>query len=308
MGLGIFRPMRFICKIVILASLSLAVCSARASQLNGAQLSCLNDLLGIMIQALQPKNSQANIPPYLRVNLRPRDINKDLIVSVLGAVEQFWREDFERRGWEFKDIGYGLFSGSVQTLCGEIKTEKGPVYCPLDGTFYLDPQFFAQAGIWKEMSGAYFTYIMAHEFGHHIQYMLGIVQKAYTIIPALDVGRRMERQADCLSGVFVGNLLVTGQISANEINLIKNSIQDSSVEWQLSKGLLEGMDLASFMRAIMHVRTNGVHGLNEDRQSWFDTGLNFRNPAYCDSFLGVADYGVHTGYPMPGGPESQLLH
>lgn len=142
----------------------------------------------------------------------PADHYKEFAGKVLGTIEETWKGEFAKpsNGYghaDFEPAKFVLFSSAVSTGCGRAPSSVGPFYCPRDATIYLDPTFFNE--LEKELGGskAEFSqaYVMAHEFGHHVQNLLGYsgrVDAKRGTSRENEYSVRLELQADYLAGVW----------------------------------------------------------------------------------------------------------
>jgi uncharacterized protein len=139
----------------------------------------------------------------------PNDKYKEFASRVLGSMEVVWKSEFQKNGVEdeYENPKLVLFSEAVRTGCGNAPSSVGPFYCPRDKTIYLDPTFFDE--LERELGGskAQFSqaYVIGHEFGHHVQNLLGysgIVDRHRGSRRENEFSVRLELQADYLSGVW----------------------------------------------------------------------------------------------------------
>ena len=137
----------------------------------------------------------------------PNDKYKEFAQKVIGTLEKVWEGEFAQRANGYGNVPFEkahmkLFSGVVSTGCGRAGSEVGPFYCPADDTIYLDPTFFQELEGKLGGSAAQFSqaYVMAHEYGHHVQNLLGYNRKVGRNDKQASV--RLELQADYLAGVW----------------------------------------------------------------------------------------------------------
>lgn len=147
--------------------------------------------------------------------------------QVLAGTEDVWSEEFERMGWgEYKCPRMVLFSGAVSSGCGHATSQTGPFYCSADQTVYIDLDFFKDM---KKNIGAggdfAYAYVIAHEVGHHVQYLLGTLEDAHSAMSrvsekeANQISVRLELQADFYAGVW-----------AARDNEMFNSLEEGDIE------------------------------------------------------------------------------
>ena len=196
-------------------------------------------------------------------------------------VQTYWQEALPRFfGTEYLVTKTVFFTGGVSTGCGNATSETGPFYCPLDSLIYIDLEFMQQLqnqliGTTSDLAE---QYIVAHEYGHHIQNVLGTneqVRRAQQNDPgrANQYSVALELQADCYAGVWVGDINARGLLdSSSEINEALDAaagVGDDRIQ-QKTQGRID--------------KEAWTHGSAEQRQSWFMRGFNTRDPRQCDSF------------------------
>ena len=210
--------------------------------------------------------------------------SSDLEQLTCGAtvdVQTFWQEALPRFfGTEYIITKTVFFTGGTNTGCGNATSETGPFYCPVDSLVYIDLEFMQSlenqlVGTTSDLAE---QYIVAHEYGHHIQNVLGTnaqVQQAQQNDPgrANQYSVALELQADCYAGVWVGDVNARGLLdSAAEIDEALNAaagVGDDRIQ-QKTQGRID--------------KEAWTHGSAEQRQSWFMRGFNTRDPRQCDTF------------------------
>ena len=196
------------------------------------------------------------------------DEMRQFVGVVLAETEDVWNGIFQAEGLNYKEPTLRLFSGQVQSACGFASSASGPFYCPGDQKIYLDTQFFDQLAQQFGASGDFAeAYVIAHEVGHHVQNLTGILPKfnqmrqSMSEAEANQMSMRVELQADCFAGVW-------GHFTAQ-------------------KGILEQGDLEEALNAAAQIgddtlqrRTQGYvvpesfnHGTSEQRARWFQAGF-----------------------------------
>jgi len=223
--------------------------------------------------------------PSTRRTGAPKDQMGDFVAAVLGNTEDTWTEIFRNSGQTYLVPRLRLFSGSEQGGCGFAQAAMGPFYCPNDKRIYLDTSFFRDmrerfrgcSGKACEFAEAY---VIAHEVGHHVQNLLGILPKAQNAqraagskVEANRIQVRVELQADCLAGVW-----------ANHSNQRWNSLEAGDVEAALQTAAAIGDDRLQQQSRGYVVPDDFTHGSSAQRQRWFTTGLKEGKVSSCNTF------------------------
>jgi hypothetical protein len=199
--------------------------------------------------------------------------------SALGSLNKTWQPAFARAGIAFKDPALDLFrNGSVDTQgCGSATSASGPFYCPADQTIYIDTSFYDQLAQMSGTQGDFARlYVIAHEYGHHIQTLTGIsdqVRSAQQQNPqrANQLQVLMELQADCYAGVWAGKN--------------RNLIEPGDLE--------EGMKAASSIGDDTLMRNAGqrvnpeafTHGTSAQRMKALRDGMQGGDDTVCDAYF-----------------------
>ena len=207
------------------------------------------------------------------------DANERLDCRILGAVQSldaYWGEVFQASGEQLPQPEVILFTDAVNTQCGAASSAVGPFYCPLDQTIYLDLGFYDQLQSRFGAEGGPFAemYVVAHEYGHHIQNLLG----------NLDAGRdtgaeggavRVELQADCYAGVWGGHAVDTGFLEPLSRDQIAQALDAASVI---------GDDRIQEQTQGQVNPETWTHGSSEQRVQWLTRGLEAKDLNSCDTF------------------------
>jgi predicted metalloprotease len=201
------------------------------------------------------------------------------IVAVVNSVQKFWDGVFQRSNRQYQYVDTVFFSGQVDTGCGTADSQVGPFYCPADKLVYIDLGFFDEL----ERFGAQDTpfvesYVLAHEYGHHVQDQLGLLGKIRGSPTGPEsLGVRSELQADCYAGVWAAHAVETGlveQLTQVDINSgldAAGAIGDDRIQQQ-TQGQVNP--------------ETWTHGSSEQRRRWFSKGYETGKPAACDTFSG----------------------
>ncbi|MEV4253282.1 neutral zinc metallopeptidase [Spirillospora sp. NPDC049652] len=202
------------------------------------------------------------------------------IVGTVNSVQKYWSQRFAADGNRYSPARTRLFSGATQTGCGHATSQVGPFYCPADRRVYLDLTFFDDLQRDFGAKGGPFAqaYVVGHEYGHHIQNLLGTMGKVKANAKGATSGSvRLELQADCFAGTWAKHAVSTGFLT----RLTENDINEA-----LDAAGAVGDDRIQ-ERAQGRVDPDGfTHGTAAQRQKWFSTGYRTGDPGQCDTFSG----------------------
>jgi predicted metalloprotease len=220
----------------------------------------------------------------------PDDRLGQFVSAVLGSTEDRWNEIFEQAGRSYRAPRLVMFSGGTRSGCGFAQSAMGPFYCPPEQAVYLDTSFFQDlqrrfgacpAGSKScEFSQAY---VIAHEIGHHVQNLQGILQKAREAqqgmsqreANALQV--RVELQADCYAGVW-----------ANKQQSRSNFLEEGDVDAALQTASAIGDDMIQRKTQGHVVPDAFTHGSAAQRKRWFMNGFKNGSVQACNTFAAEA--------------------
>jgi predicted metalloprotease len=203
------------------------------------------------------------------------------VVATGNSVDGVWSQLM--KGYTRPEVR--LFTGQVNTACGPATSDVGPFYCPGDKTAYFDTAFFDTLVSQFGSSGGPLAqeYVVAHEFGHHVQDLQGILGRAQQgPTGAEGNGVRTELQADCYAGVWAHYAAITKQESTGVPFL--EPLSDKDIADALSAASSVGDDR---IQQSMQGRVNPeswTHGSSAERQKWFTTGYQTGDPNKCDTF------------------------
>jgi len=223
-----------------------------------------------------PTNNSAREQPQSNAE---QDELVQFVSVVIKETEDLWDKIFAGSNMGYQKPKVVLFSNSVRSGCGQASSSMGPFYCPADQKIYIDLSFYDQLRRQFGAPGDFAqAYVLAHEVGHHVQQLTGVLPEFNKARPRLSKAEnnewsvRVELQADCYAGVWAAyagqeNLLERGDI--DEALTAANSIGDDTMQ-KKSQGFA--------------VPKTFTHGTSEQRKRWFNNGFSKGNPAACDTF------------------------
>jgi hypothetical protein len=225
-------------------------------------------------------SANAPAPSTARSTGGAEDRMTSLVRHVLGETEAVWKEVLPvQKSVKYVDAKLVLYDGSTDSGCGGAQAAMGPFYCPVDKTVYLDMSFFRDMQTKYGGGGDFaYAYVISHEIGHHVQDLLGILDKvadakqgvSRTQANALSV--RIELMADCFAGVF-----------ANHAN--KDwKLTDDDLQKALATARAIGDDRLQAAARGYSVPDSFTHGSSAMRQQWLTTGLKSGQVDSCNTF------------------------
>lgn len=216
----------------------------------------------------------------------PQAETKEYVSALMADIQDTWAEYFNRAGINYTETKLVLFTDAVQTGCGNATAGVGPFYCPApgDNKVYIDLSFYDELATRFQAPGDFAqAYVIAHEIGHHIQYLTGIsdkVRQAQQQEPnnANEYSVRMELQADCLAGVWA--------YSANQRTTAEGQpiIEAGDIDEGLRAAASVGDDSIQSQAGMQINPETWTHGSADSRVKWFRQGFTTGDPEQCDTF------------------------
>jgi predicted metalloprotease len=206
---------------------------------------------------------------------------EQFVARVLGSTEDVWGAYFQSQGAQYEQPKLLLFHGQTNSGCGAAQAAMGPFYCPQDHRVYLDLDFFQEMDTRFHASGDFArAYVIAHEVGHHVQNLLGTMDKEQKLrahgMPMEGAGGlsvRIELQADCYAGVW-------GNRSQQQLQWL----QAGDIQAALNAASQVGDDTLQKAERGRVVPDSFTHGSAAQRMHWFKAGFDSGDIASCDTF------------------------
>ena len=235
----------------------------------------LGDLGSLAGQTVGPNAPAGDLSDECKTGADANEREDCRILAVINSVQAYWSRAL--RGYEPTRTRF--FENGIQTGCGAASSATGPFYCPNDRYVYIDLGFFDQLTSQLGARGGPLAeaYILAHEYGHHVQNLTGVLQRADRDTGPQGGQVRVELQADCFAGLWVGRALDTGFVE----DITRQDVSDA-----LDAAAAVGDDRIQERTQGRVVPESWTHGSAEQRQSWFVRGIEGSGPQTCDTFQG----------------------
>ncbi len=245
------------------------------------------DLLGTQPQAGQQQHQPAQ-GGELEHCQTGADANKRddcLVQASVESTDSVWAQVAPASGIQFREAQARVFEGSVQTGCGAASSATGPFYCPADETIYVDVSFFQELESQFGSDGGQLAkiYVVAHEYGHHIQRLDGTLEKA----DMRDTGPqgqavRLELQADCYAGLWAHH---ASKSTDDEGRPMLEPLTRKDIESALSAASAVGDDhIQGELGGGQVTPETWTHGSSQQRTAWFIRGYEQGTVKACNTF------------------------
>ena len=200
--------------------------------------------------------------------------------QILAGTEDIWIKEFQKMGRTYRAPRLVLFTGSVQSACGGASSSTGPFYCSADQSVYIDLSFFKDMKRQLGADGDFaYAYVIAHEVGHHVQYLLGILDNAHKQMSRVSekesnrISVRLELQADFFAGIW-----------AHHDNKMFNSLEDGDIEEGINAASKIGDDYLQKKAQGYTVPDSFNHGTSAQRMRWLKKGITSGKVSDGDTF------------------------
>ncbi len=212
------------------------------------------------------------------------------VVAIVNSVQAYWKSALRGSGTAYASAPTVFYSGGTSTGCGQGSASMGPFYCPSDKTVYIDLSFWNDLETQFGADASTFTqaYVIAHEYGHHVQDLLGTMDSMTTRSGPESDSVRLELQADCFAGVWAEH---ASTVPGDDGQVLISDITDADIEGAVDTAGKIGDD---WIQAHLGGRnpdpSQYTHGTAAQRQKWFRTGYSTGDANRCDTF-GATDLG-----------------
>lgn len=251
--------------------------------LGGLLLLILALVFGVDPQQFLNQSPTEEPPPSQVQTARPQNSEEEELRQFVGVVlaksEDVWNDEFRQNGRQYREPTLVLFTDQVRSACGLTGAAVGPFYCPNDEKVYIDLSFYEELRRQFKAPGDFAqAYVVAHEVGHHVQKLLGIMDRVDAMsrrmseAEANQLSVRVELQADFFAGVFARHVQNQGMLEAGDI------------EEALRAASAVGDDQIQRRTTGYVVPDSFTHGTSEQRLRWFRRGYETGDLRQGDTF------------------------
>jgi len=244
--------------VVVILAVVIYLCGGDPSQL-------LNNL---------PSQTETQPPAASNRPGQPTDQNRQFVGAIMGNLEDAWRQILPQQSRvRYQDPKLVLFSDQISSACGYASSATGPFYCPGDQNLYLDFAFFNELQREFKAPGDFAqAYVIAHEFGHHIQNLTGIMDRVQRQGQDNRLSVALELQADCYAGVWANFAQKQGRVEAGD------------AEEAIRAAGAVGDDIIQKRTQGYVVPDSFTHGSAQQRIQWFGRGMQSGDMRQCNTF------------------------
>src|SRR5687767_3961343 len=220
-----------------------------------------------------PSGTETQAPSTAANSAQATDQNRQFVGAVMGSLEDHWRQALPQQARvRYQDPKLVLFTGQVSSACGYASAATGPFYCPGDSNLYLDFAFFDELRREFKAPGDFAqAYVIAHEYGHHIQNLTGMMDKVQSAGQNNRLSVALELQADCYAGIWAAQAQKQGRLEAGD------------PEEAIRAAAAVGDDMIQKRTQGYVIPDSFTHGSSQQRMQWFTRGFQSGDMRQCQT-------------------------
>ena len=220
-----------------------------------------------------PSGTETQAPSTAANSAQATDQNRQFVGAVMGSLEDHWRQALPQQARvRYQDPKLVLFTGQVSSACGYASAATGPFYCPGDSNLYLDFAFFDELRREFKAPGDFAqAYVIAHEFGHHIQNLTGVMDRVQRQGQDKRLSVALELQADCYAGVWANHAQRQGRLETGD------------AEEAIKAAGAVGDDMIQRRTQGYVIPDSFTHGSAAERIQWFARGMRSGDMRQCET-------------------------